>query len=149
MKEKNVSTQTFLPSVSELALVSEIARDKYTHESAVRAGLDSEFAKRRLTASPKAYATMRAEVEQQELIVQAAMQARDIAEAKWAAALAEEEKRQAEEVRCSKRESVRNELNDLESRIAEMIALHRSIPDKLTAAQWQRSRLLQELATLG
>ena len=142
---ENGLTESTLPALEERARST--SADLVRQRTRLSMLIDN-FGKQRLKASPSTYAAMRAEVEQQELITEAAMQAQADAETTLANAQAAAQAQAAEEQRRQRSETIRAELDQTQIELSQLQALYGQLPERIAAARLKHSRLLSELASL-
>ena len=139
---------TELPLLLCLEERARIARADYDRQVSRLKTLTTDFDRHRLTASPQIFSLLQAEIEQQELIVRAALQAQGDAENQLAGAQLEEERKRAEAARLERRSALQTDLENHQNRINEYRALYASLPEKIELERQAHSRCLQQLADL-
>jgi hypothetical protein len=140
-----------LIETNELSVLTEILQQKTADFARQRARLETlnaDFDRQRLTASPQIYSLLRGEVEQQELILQAALQAQADAENQLARAQLEEARKYAETARLERRSALQTELENHQNLMNEYRALYASLPEKMDLERQAHSHCLRQLADL-
>lgn len=137
-----------LPTLQALEERARSASADHTRQAARLKSLSADFDRERLTASPQIFSLLQAEIEQQELIEQSALQAQAAAETALANARTAYDRQQAEERKQQRRKALQTELENHQIRITEYSALYASLPEKIELERQAHSFCLRQLADL-